>query len=249
MMREYTVKKYWDHVHNKKRLMVISGKNEIVQLLNNYIPIAKEGQACFEIGCCPCGFLSYVGIKKKYIINGIDYSEGINERMQKWLESLPLQIGKVERGDFFKNRPVDKYDFVYSFGFIEHFKDYQKVILMHDRYVKQGGYLMITTPNFRGGVQYMLHKWLDNQNLKRHNVDSMRPEKWKQLLEDKDYEILYCGYVGGFSFWIEDRLDSVLKKKSMDVINFVSERLSEKTVPSSQVYSPHCGIIARKRGN
>ncbi len=120
---------------------------------------------------------------------------------------------------------------------------------MHDDYIKPGGYLMITTPNFRGMVQYVLHRWLDNQNLKRHNIDSMRPEKWKQLLEDKNYEILYCGYVGGFSFWIEDSLDSVLKDKAMGAIRLISEGLSEKKIPSSKAYSPHCGIIARKRRN
>lgn len=244
----YTKKKYWDGFWRKaNQYKVIDINNETVKLVEQWIPNAENGQECFEIGCCPCSYLAYMGIKKKYVINGLDYSDGINGKLFEWLSKLPIKLGKIEKKDFLKSIPKQKYHFVYSLGFIEHFGDYQKVLRMHIPYVEKGGYLLITTPNFEGAIQHFLHKVFDNENLKRHNLNSMHPEVWKKLIKEEEFDILFCGYYGGFHFWVEEQKRSAIMKVLLSSIFNISTLLERKGIKSRKIYSPYCALIARKR--
>lgn len=247
MREEYTKKEHWNEVNNKERYHMVTKQHAVVRLIDEYIPDSNGSKECFEIGCCPCRFLVYMGVKKKYIINGIDYSDGMTERLDRWLRSRNQKVGKVCQGDFFEMNDSKKYDFVYSCGFIEHFEDYRKVIRMHVPLVKKSGYLVITTPNFRGRFQYMVHKLFDRENLERHNIASMNPDQWKKILEGEHFKILYCGYFGGIDFWVSKKQRR--GKTETFILNMLMKfigKIKEKDLKNSKEWSPYIGIVAVK---
>ena len=91
-----------------------------------------------------------------------------------------------------------------------------------------------------------MHRLFDNRNLKRHIIDSMDPDRWGEILLSENYEIVYKGYFGGFIFWIDsnDTHNPVKRIIAMGIA-----RLTEyfgSIFPNNKMYSPFCGIIARK---
>lgn len=243
----YTEKQYWENKWRHKRYSVASNKDPIVELIETYIPSAeKTGEECYEIGCAPCGYLAYVGIKKHYIVNGIDYSDEIGERLLNWLRGLRLKVGEISKADFFTYSPTKRYKFVYSLGFIEHFDNFEEVLLMHDKYVEKNGFLLVTTPNYRGKFNYLWNKIFNPFTMAKHNINSMQPEVWASVLRLHGYKILWKGYFGGFSLWNDDPVKSrgFCKKICLEMICKIVK--GNLRVKSTELYSPYCGIVARK---
>jgi hypothetical protein len=151
--------------------------------------------------------------------------------------------------DFFSYNPKQKFDIVYSFGFIEHFIEYKFVIEQHCKLVNENGILFIAVPNFRGKIQYFLHRLLDKENLRRHNIESMELRNWEQSLTENGFEIIQKGYIGSFDFWIEISKKTYLKiliRKIIVLLIPIFRRILSKP---SESYSPYCGIIAKKTTN
>lgn len=151
------------------------------------------------------------------------------------MHSLGYKTGEFITSDFFQFAADKNYDVVASFGFIKHFVDYKEVILKHAKLVNNNGYLIITTPNFRGRIQHWLHKVLDNDNLSKHNIESMNPQEWKNILEENGFEILYRGYFGDFWFWHGPEDVAAFKRKLLWF--------------QSVAFSAYAGIVARKKIN
>lgn len=239
---EYWDKKYWDNYYKSINFRIAPKNYPIRKLIEKYI--RKQNGDCIEIGCYPGQFLAIFG-ELGYTLHGIDLSTGVDTILPNWLKNNGYKIGYFYKQDFTAYTTFQKYDIVCSFGFIEHFPDWWFVIKKHMQLVNRGGYIIITAPNFKGFIQYFLHKIFDNANLQRHVIDSMNPEKWKEILQIENYEIIYCGYFGGFLFWIDNSDNDFIKKiigiicESFKYIGFI--------LPNSRLYSPFCGIIARKK--
>lgn len=248
-MKKSVDKSHWNNVYKQIQYKVKSEGHPIIELINKYIPEANDGEECFEIGCAPCTYLAYIGIKKKYIINGIDYTIELNERLRRWLSSLNLKVGEIQNENFFKicRKDVQKYDFVYSLGFIEHFKEFEKVIRLHDLLVKKNGYLVITTPNYSGKVNYILRRFFNYNNLKIHYLPSMNPKKWSEILREMGYEILYTGYFGGFEYEIDSIALNWYKRLVWNCLVPFIKLANKRLTKENKNYSKFCGIVAVKR--
>jgi hypothetical protein len=125
----------------------------------------------------------------------------------------------------------------------EHFENWAEIIIKHTKLLKVGGYLIIETPNFAGLFQKVFHVLVDYDNYKRHVIESMNPKKWAFILGN-DFEIIYTGYFGIFTFWHENNKTNILQKiiiKGFGILGKILRRL-----PCYRLYSPFCGIIARK---
>lgn len=244
-MNNLLSKNHWDDCYSKFEYRIESEEDKNIKFFKKWLPKAEKAESCFEIGCCPCRFLAYIGQQFKYEINGLDYSDGINDNLINWLHNEKLKIGVLIKGDFNDYIPEKKYNVVYSAGFIEHFKNYQEIIQKHDLYLESGGLLLITTPNFRGWIQRCLHLFLDKDNYKEHYIPSMQPEEWADILKNMGYDILFCGYFGGFEFWCKSTNFWVLRFLRIP-IKALNKLLKNKDISSHKAYSPYCGIVARK---
>jgi SAM-dependent methyltransferase len=175
----------------------------------------------------------------------VDLTPRVDTEMAAWLKSKGYRVGKCERGDFFATDESRKFDVVYSNGFIEHFTKWEDVLLKHARLVKPGGLLMVSVPNFVGGFQSWFHQTLDHENYERHFTPSMNPEKWIQVLGDS-FEVVSCEYFSEFGFWIGEQKRTLVQKLAFWTLRAMLPVL--RLLPKNKkLYSPYCGLVARKR--
>jgi SAM-dependent methyltransferase len=215
--------------------------------MQTHIEPASEGARlrAYEIGCFPGGYLSFVGTKG-YELNGCDLTPRTTE-LRQWLVGLGLKVGSLERADFSTVNKSEKYDLVYSLGFIEHFEDYASVIRCHDRILRPGGTLVLACPNFRGVVQNWLHRKLDGKNLLLHNTTAMNPDVWADELVGIGYEIRFSGFFGGFDFWCDRSLEKCGLVKEMAIGALKMAGKLGWVFPSGAAWAPYVGLVAQKK--
>lgn len=156
---------------------------------------------CIEIGCVPGNFLIFLHKRYGYKIYGIDYSDyiGIAEENMK---VNGVKRYKIFREDFLLWRTNLRFDIVCSFGLIEHFTNYKKIIEKHISFLKRRGLLILTAPNFGCG-RVLLHKFFrDYDTLLRHNLEIMDLNMLKVVLEKKGLTVLFLNYYGTFGYWM-----------------------------------------------
>ena len=247
MSDKLTDKEFWIHDVDHHHFRRHDKGHTIDKFINKYIPPDKDG-SCLKIGSFPGHHLPAFG-DLGYTLTGLDFHPLNKTALRKWLQDQNYLTEDFITGDFFEYRTSGKYDVVASFGFIEHFVDYKNVILRHATLVADGGYLMITTPNFRGSIQNKLHRYFDSNNLSMHNVNSMEPGEWEELLLKNGFEILYRGFFGGFWFWHGHEQLSAGRKKLLWITERLIIRIRKLLWFESRAFSAYAGIVARKRNS
>jgi len=241
--------KYWDDSYEKYIFKELPKNDPTKKILEKIIPNANEGQTVFELGCFPGRFLIEIG-RKGYILNGCDTNRRVVEDLPNWLRKNGCKIGNFYNIDYkeYLKTYYEKYDIVCSFGFIEHFLNYEEVFWDHIKLLKNNGILIIQFPNFRGLVQYSLHKFFDLDNLNNHVIDAMNVEFYEKSIQ-KNFEILFSGYYGNFDFWIDDfkKKNGRVKNKLLSFL-FKTKKYWNK-LPNTSIYSPYGIIIAKNRIN
>lgn len=240
-----TTQEFWENTRAQNYFKRQDAGHGIDEFIKKYVPVTDQASV-IEIGSYPGPHLATFG-DLGYELNGVDFCKDNAVGLPGWLKNEGFKVGQFEACDFFEYKQDRLFDVVCSFGFIEHFNNYEEIIIKHALLVKPQGYLVITTPNFRGLVQYLLHKYFDENNLALHNVKSMCPDKWSELLSDMGYEIKYAGYFGGFWFWRGEEQLSYLKRKILWLLERVIPRLRKLLWFESSFFSAYCGIVAVKK--
>ena len=135
---------------------------------------------------------------------------------------------------------------VRSFGFVEHFSNFHEIIIKHASLVKEGGYLIITAPNFAGFLQRILHYYFDKENMEKHYLPSMNPFIWSKILLECDFQIKYAGYFGGFCFW-KNEDHKGFKKILFYFVSRLIIKINKLIRFESRILSSYCGIVAQKK--
>jgi SAM-dependent methyltransferase len=157
----------------------------------------KNIKNAIELGGFPGYYATYL---KKY--QGLDttlFDYYIHQDLiNLLLEKNGLKPGDINiiEADLFNYQPEKLYDMVLSFGLIEHFNDTKAIIETHLQFLKPGGVLFITLPNFKS-VNGWVQRNFDKENYDKHNINSMDlqllKDSCKQLgLKDIEAWPLYC---------------------------------------------------------
>ncbi len=243
MSNNLTDQSYWDEEYTYATLASAPRNHPITQLIHQHFT-GKSGSV-FEVGCFPGSFL-YVFGDLGYELHGIDGTPRVAE-MPAFIQAQGYALGTISQGDFFTEQPKKShYDVVCSFGFIEHFNDFESVIAQHIEYAAPQGSLMITTPNFAGWYQRLAHTLTDSDNLKRHNLESMQPERWRAVCEKAGLIVVTAGYAGKFDFWVEPAQRSLWQKILFYVFAALGKLLKRLIFFDSKAFSPFCVLIAKK---
>ena len=240
-----TTKNFWEKGYEQTNF-------HLSPMPRNY-PIIKELYKTFgsfkdksvvEIGCFPGRFLYHFGALG-FEVNGIDQTDHLPELIN-WFKGNNFKLGKFIQEDIFNIDPATspKYDVVFSSGFIEHFTNFDKVVALHAKLVKDGGYVFITAPNFAGCVQRKLHSSLDSEMFNTCYLPAMDLEKWKTILTKEGLEIIDYKYIGGFDFWVCPQPYPLYKKI---LIKMIRVFMPMRYVPNSKHYSPEMFIVAKKK--
>ncbi|RZM18471.1 MAG: methyltransferase domain-containing protein, partial [Pedobacter sp.] len=158
-----------------------------------------------ELGGFPGYYAIYLKKYQKLDTTLFDYY--IHKQIiKKLLETNGLSESDIAiiEADLFNYTPEKQYDLVTSFGLIEHFNDTKAIIATHLQFLKSGGTLFITLPNFTG-VNGWVQRKFDIENYNKHNIKSMD----LQLLADSCKQLglseVECYYSGKFSIWLENK--------------------------------------------
>ncbi|MDP4268860.1 MAG: methyltransferase domain-containing protein [Bacteroidota bacterium] len=235
---------HWDENYSNIDGILSSSKNDPLIEWIEYTHKCLPHATCLEIGVYPGRYIYEFG-ERNHEIYGIDLTPKVLE-LNKLFSDKNLKVGGFEQKNFFDLNPDKKYGIVYSLGFIEHFNDYKSVIQRHCNLVEDNGILFLATPNFSGAIQYFLHKLIDSENIKRHNLKSMNVDEWSSFLSQNGFEIIQAGYIGGFSFWYEKQKRNVFQRFIKEFMRHSMPVWQKIFRSPSKLYSPYCGIIARK---
>lgn len=125
------------------------------------VPETRTG-ALLEVGCARSVWPSYFAKAYGMRIAGLDYSPVGCEQSRTMLARDGVQ-GEIVLGDLF-NPPaacLDRFDYLLSFGVVEHFEDTAGALASMARMLKPGGRMYTLIPNqigFMGAVQKRLDR-------------------------------------------------------------------------------------------
>jgi len=233
---------YWDTAYQDLPLEYKPEDVEFKDLFLRYLP---KGGECFEVGCYPGHFLVYLAKTFDYVVHGIDATPYALSRLPAFLADQGVKVGNIYQEDFLQFLPDREYDVVCSFGFVEHFENFDDVLERHIRLVKPSGFLVIACPNFRR-LQWLLHRILDPINLKRHSLAAMDLSNWRETLEKDGMKLLYHGFYRTADFWIDVPEDRVLNRRVARAIQKAMKVLDQAVSWPNPWLSPYMISISRK---
>lgn len=148
--------------------------------------------------------------------------------------------------DLFNHQEVKQYDLVLSCGLIEHFNDTADIIQRHINFVKPGGTLFITLPNFKA-LNGWFQKSFDRDNYDKHNIDCMDPELLAQICKDAGLEVVQSRYFGYFSLWLENEHQKPVAVRMLKKLLWLAGKVFTKILSfNSRQLSPYIILEARK---
>jgi SAM-dependent methyltransferase len=208
--------------------------------INNF-----EKGCVFEVGCYPGKFL-YPFALNGFEVSGIDFIEN-TLLLEAEFKKNKFKTGKFYFEDFFKVDIPEKYDVVTSFGFIEHFLNFETVIQKQASLVKKGGYIIIEVPNFLGFFQLLPHFIFAYKNFRQHNLKAMRPNEWRDVLEPMGFQIIKTDYTGGYQLRFRSNKKSRLFYKTQSLTVKILEQFVRRFfITRVKTYSCAIVMVAKK---
>jgi SAM-dependent methyltransferase len=161
-----------------------------------YQGLPGPGSSFIEIGGFPGTFAVYFQMRRQYKVTLLDYfiEPGVVEKLER-VNGLQEGTIRVIEADFLTFQTNERYDVVFSAGFLEHFDNTEDVLRRHCELLKPGGMLFVSMPNFTG-----LHGWvqkvLHNENYRAHNLDAMNMRRLRRIGEKlglAEFSVEYYG--------------------------------------------------------
>lgn len=240
-MKSVANKAYWNNHWEKTNFEIAPTNHPVRQWIEKEISSTK-GDSCLEIGCYPGKFLAVFG-EKGYTLHGIDSFVGTESLLPTWLRNKGYKVGTFYQLDFLHFKTPNLYDVVYSFGFIEHFKDWQGILYKHVELAKTGGNIIIEVPNLKSPLYYFLYKLFEPNVLENHEMSAMDLEAIRKVLEKKGCKIQVADYIGVFYFRFVTRHD----KLSTIIANFINFFRPLFQLLPNCIYARYIGVIAVKK--
>jgi len=188
---------YWDQVWRR------TGGRTVGRFAYSHHLFARElladvppGAFVCEVGCADSVWVPLL-IEHGYRVSGLDYSERGIDRLRQILSRRGLQA-ELFLGDLFDPSllPRGRYDFVFSLGLVEHFRDGGQVVRALADLLKPGGTLLTAVPNLSGTWGF-IQKPLDRNVYDVHVCYT--PSVLDALHRRADLEIVKpARYFGGF---------------------------------------------------
>lgn len=201
MTTEDTWHKHWS---GNKSLKYVSARFSFHDQIHLVVKQIPPGGTCIELGGFP-GYFSiffkkYCGLSPTLI--DFYFDEDIFFKLIK-LNGLSNSDIRCVQHDVLSHTPSERYDLVCSFGLVEHFTDLKAILDAHIKYMKPGATLLVSLPNFLG-VNGLLQKIFDPENLAIHNLKVMDTVFLKNILADLDLFQVEVSYYPSTQVWIEN---------------------------------------------
>ena len=248
MANELTDKAFWANYWESKDGLAfnVPPTHTFYKLLGDIVSEKHPGSAV-ELG----GFPGYYAIflKKYFKLDTTLFDFYVHPEVLKEVLNANDLTGEdisVIEGDLFNYKPEKQHDLVLSCGLIEHFNNTKDIIARHLQFLKPGGTLFITLPNFTGVNGWVQRKY-DMDNYEKHNISSMNPHLLAGYCGELGLKDVQAGYYGKFSIWLENReQQSGLAKIFLKALWFAG-KIATKVIPvESKGLSPYIVLQATK---
>lgn len=223
---ELTSKKYWQDYYQAssedKQLII-----KICGAFNYHWDIMIKScnqppQTVLEIGAFPGRYLGYVASRYNLKATGLDFNPD-EEKVKRSMIAMGIPDFDYICSDFLLHTQQQKFDVVFSNGFIEHFSNYDEVLDKHVAYLNDGGSLLVMIPNKRY-LRKVYGYLLDYENLKAHNLKCMNLDMFRSFAKRNKLTTRYLSYYGGFAFKVHQPL-ALWQRVLYKPIRFVSKKL------------------------
>jgi trans-aconitate methyltransferase len=237
-------KAFWE---SRKGLLFYIKPNYVFGDILATLIAEKNIKNAIELGGFPGYYATYLKKYQKLDTTLFDYyihQELINQLLEK--NGLkPGDINIIE-ADLFKYQPEKLYDMVLSFGLIEHFNDTKAIIESHLQFLKPGGVLFITLPNFKS-VNGWVQRNFDKENYDKHNINSMDLQLLKDSCKQLGLKEIESYYHGRFTVWLENKSEQSKVAKAIVKAIWFAGKIATRIVPvESKSLSPYIVLKAVK---
>lgn len=200
MIENLTTQKFWENYWANFKPFDVEKNVPFGNILNLF----PRGEHKFiEIGGFPGTFSIYFKKKYNYRVTLLDYfvkTEVINAlERANGLQSNALEVIST---DFLNYVSSKQYDVVFSWGFIEHFKNTSEILKKHVDLMTSGGTLLVGLPNFLG-LNGLVQRLLDPKNLEAHYLPSMDIKILTGIASQLDLKKYRVFYSGKPCLWLE----------------------------------------------
>ncbi|MVN20003.1 class I SAM-dependent methyltransferase [Mucilaginibacter arboris] len=237
-------KKYWE---SKKDLAVAIKPDYTFHKLLKKLVKKNNIRTAIELGGFPGYYAIYLNKYEGIETTLFDYyvHTGILVDVLAANDLSEKSIGVIE-GDLFKYKALKQYDLVLSCGLIEHFEDTKDIIQRHLPFLKPGGTLFITLPNFLG-INGWVQRNFDPENYSKHNVKSMELDLLAYVCHQLNLKDVELNHYGKFSVWLENGQTKSVAAKILTKTIWLAGKLFTRIVPvESKLLSPYIVLTARK---
>ncbi len=235
---------YWE---SKNDLSVVIPENYLFYKQLSAIVANNKTKTAIELGGFPGYYAVFLKKHLKLNVTLLDYfvHPPITAQLLKTNGLAATDINIIET-DLFNYTPKIQYDLVLSCGLIEHFKDTADIINRHIAFVKPGGILFITLPNFKA-LNGWLQKQFDKANYDKHNIASMNPALLASICTAAGLRVIQVGYFGRFSLWLENEQQKPILVRLLKKTLWIAGKIFTKIFPfNSKWLSPYIILEAKK---
>jgi SAM-dependent methyltransferase len=202
--RALTDTAHWSAYWASRRPQPIPAQWYYADLLRRVVS-GRAYSSFLELGGFPGSFAVYA---RRYL--GFDHVALLDAfvdrtHLEGVLHANGLDEGDVDvhEGDMFEVELPQRYDVVLSGGLVEHFSDPRDALRRHHRWVKPGGTIVVTVPNFLG-LNGFVQRRFDAGNLATHNQGLMLPDVLAgELAAAGALDSVEGFYYGQFRAWLE----------------------------------------------
>ena len=209
-----------------------------------FLPKTENLDSFIEIGGFPGVFSGYFYTKGCKNVSLLDFY--IDENMVRKFEginNIPENTIHCIESEFFTFKSEQKYDIVFSSGFIEHFEDTKDVIQRHAALLseKKGACLLIILPNFRG-LNGFVQSVFDRKNFCAHNLNCMDRKLLKNIVSDLGLKNITVEYSRKPMIWLEPKASTEMIRKLVKLFSYGLKLFPVKC----RLLSPYIMIYAEK---
>jgi 2-polyprenyl-3-methyl-5-hydroxy-6-metoxy-1,4-benzoquinol methylase len=254
---------YWDNVLSAAKLPRINSRStynyRVTMDFVDSILAGNNYKTFLEVGCGSSGWLPYFAKKYNFKVSGIDYSEAGCRICEENLRIQGIDYDEIICKDLFE---IDKgfekkYDVIFSYGVIEHFKNADEVVAIMKSLLNKGGIMITLVPNLNGIVGAISKTFL-REIYDMHIV--FTEAELKSVHASNNMEVVKSNFVGMFTPAVIPFANSKnrlfrshtwgkLILKSVSAVNKAFTFLY-KVIPvnwPSKLYSPYIICIAKAR--
>jgi trans-aconitate methyltransferase len=237
-------KAFWE---SRKGLIFYIKPNYVFGNILAKLIAEKNIKNAIELGGFPGYYATY--LKKYQQLDTTLFDYYIHQDLiNQLLEKNGLQPGDIHiiEADLFKYQPEKLYDMVLSFGLIEHFNDTKAIIETHLQFLKPGGVLFITLPNFKS-VNGWVQRKFDKENYDKHNINSMDLQLLTDCCKQLGLKEIESYYHGRFTVWLENKSEQSKLAKAIVKTIWLAGKVATKIIPvESKSLSPYIVLKAVK---